>query len=59
MPWPPPLPLDNEHARSVVGVGLCFPTVATLCVIGRFVARRLKKAAIKADDWIILPALVW
>lgn len=55
--WPSPLPLDNQHAKSIVICAIVFPTIATLAVVGRFCARRMKKAAFEADDWIILPAL--
>ena len=58
MAWPPPLPLDNGHAQSVVICAIFFPAIATLCVIGRFLARRMQSVSPGADDWVILPALV-
>ena len=58
MAWPPPLPLDNGHAQSVVICAILFPTISTLCVIGRFAARRIKKVSLGLDDWLTLPALV-
>ena len=58
MAWPSPLPLDNGHAQSVVICAILFPIIATLCVAGRFTARRLQKVSPGADDWVILPALV-
>ncbi|KAI4159446.1 MAG: hypothetical protein L6R39_000348 [Caloplaca ligustica] len=58
MALPPPLPNDNSRARTVVGCAIAFPAMATLAVIGRFVARRLKKADLMADDWLIVLALI-
>ena len=58
MAWPPPLPLDNGHAQSIVICAILFPTILTLCVTGRFAARRIKKVSLGLDDWVTLPALV-
>ena len=58
MGWPSPLSLDSDGARSIVICGILFPALSTLCVIGRFVARRRIDAYIGADDWFIVLALV-
>ena len=58
MVWPSVLPLRNGHAQSVVKCAIFFPAVATLCVAGRLVARRLQKVLPGADGWVILAALV-
>lgn len=58
MALPPALPLDNPRAQAVVGCAIAFPTMATFSVIGRFLARRLKKADFQADDWTVVLSLV-
>ena len=58
MAWPSALPLDNGHAQSVVICAILFPAITTLCVGGRFAARRIKKVSPGLDDWVTLPALV-
>lgn len=59
MAVPAPLPNNNPRGRSVVGWDVAFLAIATFAVIGRFVARRLKKADLKADDWTIVLSLIW
>ena len=53
-----PLPLNNDHAQSVVICAVVFPALATISVAGRFTARHMKRIGLEADDWIILLALV-
>ena len=50
MAWPSALPLDNGHAQSVVISAILFPAITTLCVGGRFAARRIKKVSLGLDD---------
>lgn len=55
---PPPIPLDNGHALSIVVVAVIFPVVATLCVIGRVAARRVQRMSLGPDDYVVMGALV-
>ena len=49
-----PLPLGV----AVIVICTVFPFLATVSVGLRFYARRVNAIRLKADDWIILPALV-
>ncbi|THC90502.1 hypothetical protein EYZ11_010028 [Aspergillus tanneri] len=56
------MPTDNASMYKDQGVSLwvansIFIGLATLAVIGRFMARRLGKLSLAADDWTILVAL--
>ncbi len=61
----PPAEIKNELAHikddrshdMVVSCAIC-TTAAIAAVILRFIARRLSKAKIMADDWMIVVALV-
>ena len=50
--------VDNPESRVIVAVSWLFPTLATLAVLARFSARRLKKSERRWDDWLILLSLV-
>ncbi len=43
---------------EVIAAGAIFPAVAIIVVGLRFWTRRIKKVALGADDWLIVPALV-
>jgi hypothetical protein len=58
MSLPPPLPLNTSRALSCVVIAVIFPVLATLCVVGRFISRRIQRGGYGADDWIILLALL-
>lgn len=42
----------------VIAAGAIWPPVCVAVVTLRFVARRMQNAPLKADDWLVLPALV-
>jgi uncharacterized membrane protein HdeD (DUF308 family) len=42
-----------------VALGVTFPLLAILAVIARFWARRKKRMTWRADDWMLVPALVY
>ena len=48
----------SNASRAVVIVSSVFPIVATLAVVLRFYARRLKVQPFQADDYLVLLALV-
>lgn len=56
MLFPPPLPLDTGESRATVAVAIVFPILATLAVIARFVARKIRSRP-GLDDYLMLVAL--
>ncbi|KAI9710161.1 MAG: hypothetical protein M1820_002963 [Bogoriella megaspora] len=54
---PPPGTGDDKRPTMIIiqSIVVC---LAILCVIGRFISRRLNRLALGADDWTILLALV-
>ena len=46
-------------STSIIVVCSIAPVISTLAVLLRFYSRRLQCAPLKADDWLILPALVF
>ena len=58
---PPAFPLDNSRQLTITVLSFLLPSIATLTVIGRFVARHIRRVGYGLDDWIIVPALfaVW
>ena len=44
---------------AVIVICTLFPFLATVAVCLRFYTRRINAIRLKADDWIILPALVF
>lgn len=44
--------------RTILVVSVVLPMVAALAVAARFQARRIKNLPIKADEWLIVVALV-
>lgn len=42
---------------SIYVLGILFLILASLAVFGRFVTRRMNRAYLGADDWLLLPAL--
>ncbi|KAA8648440.1 uncharacterized protein ATNIH1004_004325 [Aspergillus tanneri] len=50
--------LNQDQGRSLWVVNSILISLATLAVIGRFYARKLRKLAFGADDWTILIALL-
>jgi len=58
MALPAALPLDNGHASSIVVCAILFPSLATLSVVARFVARWKKGVGYGADDCFVVFALI-
>lgn len=56
MLFPPALPLDTSESRATVAVAIVFPILATLAVIARFVARKIRSSP-ALDDYLMLVAL--
>lgn len=52
------VPANTNGSRAIVVVSWIFPVLATIAVSARFAARKLRKAGLGLDDWIILAALV-
>ena len=53
----------SERAPSVItqpllAVAIAFPLLATVAVIIRFYARKIKSQSLRADDWMIVFSLV-
>ena len=46
------------NPRSVTACGILFPILGTIAVILRFKTRYRRKAELKVDDWLCIPALV-
>ena len=44
--------------RTIIVVSIVLPIIAALAVGARFKARRIKNLPIKADEWVIVVALV-
>jgi len=58
---PPPTdsPYSTERARATVAVCVVFVVLATLAVIARFWARRLKGTEPALDDWLVIGGLIF
>ena len=53
--------LDHVHesrVRDIVSAHISCFTILAVAIILRFIARRMSKTSIKADDWMIVAALV-
>ena len=50
--------MSNNQRPLIYGLGITFSIVATVSVVLRFQARRIKRLPFEADDWTILIALV-
>lgn len=48
----------STPVATPVVLSAVFPPLAILAVIARFYARRLKRAELKVDDWMLIPSLV-
>ncbi len=53
-----PVPLNTVWAKHVFILAIVMPGLATVPVVSRFLARRLKRTNIFPDDWFIFAALV-
>ena len=51
--------LHEDFGPALWVVNTIFIILATLAVVARFAARRLRKLSLGADDWIICVALFW
>lgn len=58
MTLPEALPLNNGHASSIVVCAILFPSLATLSVVARLIARWKKGVGYGADDYFVVFALV-
>ena len=50
--------INDSRVKDVLSSQIACFALATIAVILRFVSRRVSKIAIKADDWMIVVALV-
>jgi len=50
--------INQSLSSNIIGVSVALPIVATIAVILRLIARRLKRAEWKADDLVVIAALV-
>ena len=50
--------LNQGLSSNIVAVNIALPIVATIAVILRLTARRMKRADCKADDFVLVAALV-
>ena len=50
--------LQQDQGPELLIISSIFATLATLAVVGRFAARKLRKLAWAADDWAVVIALV-
>ena len=46
------------NGRSVIAIGILFPTLGAVAVTARFYVKRNRKVSLGVDDWLCLPALV-
>ena len=53
-----PINVTYVTPGAIISVAVVFPVLGTLCVGLRIYVRRVQKARILADDWLLLPALV-
>ena len=48
----------NKNGPAIIGTGVAF-TVASVVAVGlRFVSKRMTRAALGIDDWLLLASLV-
>ena len=48
----------NTHGAAIIGTGVVF-TVLTITAVGlRFVSKRITRATVGIDDWLLLAALL-
>lgn len=48
----------SSSREQVIGIGIAFAVLPTVCVALRFWSRKLAKIPFGAEDWLVLPALV-
>lgn len=48
----------SKPAAAPIAIATIFPTLSIIAVVGRFWARRRRKIPYKADDWMVIAALV-
>ena len=58
MATPRALSIGEDQGNAIIVVGSVFAGLATVAVVGRFCARRLKRLHYGPDDWMTLVALV-
>ena len=67
-PMAPPFPpltadqlahLHDSKSREIVSVSVVMMVLAITLVAARFHARSVRKLPRKADDWLMIPAMVW
>ncbi|KAF2205335.1 hypothetical protein GQ43DRAFT_36423 [Delitschia confertaspora ATCC 74209] len=47
----------STPVRTPMALGITFPIIATIAVLARFHARRMKRMKWRIDDWMLVPAL--
>ena len=50
--------IQNIHQLQPLIIAVVFPTLASIAVVLRFVSKRIVKAPLSIDDYMILLALV-
>ena len=51
--------IDNVHQLRPLVIAVVFPSLATVAVVLRFISKRIIKAPLSTDDYMILASLVW
>lgn len=51
--------MSDSSLSGLYAVSSVLLAFAVICVALRFYARHVKKAPLLADDWLLIPALVW
>ena len=55
---PPGTDLSASQVGRILGVNIATFCLAVIAIILRFIARRLTRAVLWWDDWLMLPAIV-
>ena len=53
-----PINVSYVTPRAMIAVAVLFPVLDIVCVGLRVYIRRVQKASILADDWLLFPAVV-
>jgi len=50
--------MEEDRYAITIAMGIFMAIIATVAVLLRFEARRIRKAGYKTDDWLVVAALV-
>jgi len=50
--------IKDNRGPTLIGITTMFLALGILAVLGRLISRRIRKAALAADDWLALFSLV-